>query len=197
VDEGELPTSPVQGIETPKKEKPGRTILRLDEYTKLQSLAGGHRRDFCILPVFLQTGLRVSELCALRLGDVDLIAPTLTIKSGKGQKAHTIALEKKAIQALKGSVTTRPAALEERLFLNYRGERGVRKLVAKYLRGVGITKKASPHSLRHIFATYKAEKGVSPFQLQEWLGLASLNTTQIYVHMANQNGHTVMEATSL
>jgi len=199
--EGCVPTSPVHGIETPKKEKTGRTTLRLDEYTKLLSLAGGHPRDFCILTVFLQTGLRVSELCDLRTGDVDLIAHTLTVVAGKGQKARTIALEKKALQALKGYLNARPRVLEERLFLNYRGEplgeRGVRKLVAKYLAAAGITKKASPHSLRHTFATYKAEKGVSPFQLQEWLGHASLNTTQIYVHMARQNGKKVMEATSL
>jgi len=199
--EGYIPASPVQGIETPKKEKTGRTILRLDEYTKLLSLAGANPRDFCILTVFLQTGLRVSELCDLRTGDVDLLARTLTVQSGKGQKARAIALEKKALQALKGYLNTRPRALEERLFLNYRGEplgeRGVRKLVAKYLAAAGITKKASPHSLRHTFATYKAEKGVSPFQLQEWLGHASLNTTQIYVHMAKQNGRKVMEATSL
>ena len=93
VGEGDLPTSPVQGIETPKKERTGRTILRLDEYTKFLSLAGSNPRDFCILTVFLQTGLRVSELCDLRLNDVDLISRTLTVQSGKGQKARTIALE--------------------------------------------------------------------------------------------------------
>jgi site-specific recombinase XerD len=77
------------------------------------------------------------------------------------------------------------------------GARGVRKLVAKYLKAAGITKKASPHTFRHTFGTYKAEKGVSPFQLKEWLGHASLNTTQIYVHMARANAKKVMEATSL
>jgi len=77
------------------------------------------------------------------------------------------------------------------------GQRGVRKLVAKYREKAGITKKASPHSLRHTFATYKAEKGVSPFQLQQWLGHANLNTTQIYVHIGRQNARKVMEQTSL
>jgi site-specific recombinase XerD len=52
----------------------------------------------------------------------------------------------------------------------------------KYRKEAGITKKASCHTLRHTFATYKAEKGVSAFQLQQWLGHANLNTTQIYVH---------------
>ncbi|MBI3966488.1 MAG: tyrosine-type recombinase/integrase [Chloroflexi bacterium] len=87
------------------------------------------------------------------------------------------------------------------VFLNQYGapisDRGIRKLIAKYRRKAGITKKASPHSLRHTFATAKAEKGVSPFQLKEWLGHSSLNTTQIYVHMARKNAKKVMEATSL
>jgi site-specific recombinase XerD len=72
------------------------------------------------------------------------------------------------------------------VFLNYQGEpiseRGIRKLVVKYRKEAGITKKASCHTLRHTFATYKAEKGVSAYQLQQWLGHADLNTTQIYVH---------------
>src|SRR5262249_23765636 len=86
-------------------------------------------------------------------------------------------------------------------FKNYKGEaiseRGIRKLVVKYREKAGITKRASCHTLRHTFATYKAEKGVSPFQLQQWLGHANLNTTQIYVHLGKQNAKKLMEQTSL
>src|SRR5437879_1097694 len=64
-------------------------------------------------------------------------------------------------------------------------------------KNAGITKRASCHTLRHTFATYKAEKGVSPFQLQQWLGHANLNTTQIYVHLGKQNAKKIMEQTSL
>ena len=56
---------------------------------------------------------------------------------------------------------------------------------------------ASAHSLRHTFATIKAERNVSPYQLQEWLGHRNLNTTQIYVHLGKRNGKKVMEQTSL
>ena len=84
---------------------------------------------------------------------------------------------------------------------NYQGEpiseRGIRKLVVKYRKEAGITKKASCHTLRHTFATYKAEKGVSAFQLQQWLGHANLNTTQIYVHLGKQNAKKIMQETSL
>jgi integrase/recombinase XerC len=196
----QLAASPAAGVETPRREKAGRTYLRPDEYTKLLSLAGANPRDYAILQTFLQTGVRVSELCALRLEDIDLVGRTLTV-TGKGMVTRTIELEKKGVLALRSYLAVRPAALSDRLFLNRYGEplgeRGVRTLVAAYLRQAGIAKKASPHSLRHTFATYKAERGVSPFVLKEWLGHARLDTTQIYVHLGRQNAKKAMEATSL
>lgn len=199
--EGVLAKIPTTGVATPKRERPGRAFLRSDEYSRMLSLAGGHPRDFAILQVFLQTGVRVSELCDLRLDDIDLREGALVIASGKGGVGRTVELEKKGIQALRTWLTVRPSAPSDRLFLNYAGEplseRGVRKLVVKYRDAAGITKKASCHSLRHTFATHKAEAGVSPFQLKEWLGHASMDTTQIYVHLARKNGRKVMEATSL
>src|SRR5215211_281513 len=65
---GIITKSPTTGIETPKREKNGRQVLRSDEYTKMLSLAGAHPRDYAILQVFLQTGIRVSELACLRIG---------------------------------------------------------------------------------------------------------------------------------
>jgi len=74
----------------------------------------------------------------------------------------------------------------------------VKKLVEKYKKQAGITQQISCHSLRHTFASYKAEHGVSAFQLQQWLGHASVTTSQIYVHMTrNQNSRKVMQETSL
>ncbi len=89
----------------------------------------------------------------------------------------------------------------EQLFLNRDNEpiseRGVRKLVTRYVKAAGITKNASCHSLRHTFATHKAQQGVSAYRLKDWLGHASLETTQIYVHLSKQNAQREMEATSL
>jgi integrase/recombinase XerC len=197
---GRIDKSPTAGIETPKREKNTRQFLRSDEYTKMLSLAGANPRDYAILQVFLQTGIRVSELASLRMQDIDFLKPSVTV-AGKGKVSREIALEKKGIQALKSYLAVRPESLASRLFLNYKGEpiseRGIRKLVVKYTKAAGITKKASCHTLRHTFATYKAEKGVSPFQLQQWLGHANLNTTQIYVHLGKQNAKKIMEQTSL
>jgi site-specific recombinase XerD len=197
---GLIQKSPTGGIDTPKREKHTRQYLRADEYTKMLSLAGGNPRDYAILQVFLQTGVRVSELAHLRLEDVDLIKPAITVR-GKGSIEREIALEKRGVQALKNYLVVRPESLSDVLFLNYKGEpiseRGIRKLVVKYRKNAGITKRGSCHTLRHTFATYKAEKGVSPFQLQQWLGHANLNTTQIYVHLGKQNAKKIMEQTSL
>lgn len=198
--DGYLQRSPILGVETPKKEKNVRTWLRTDEYTRMLSESGANPRDYAILQVFLQTGIRVSELCNLRLDDVDFEGQLLKV-TGKGRVTREIELEKKGIQAIRNWLAVRPQVGDDHLFLNRYGEpigeRGVRKLVTRYRVGAKITKKASCHSLRHTFATYKAEKGVSPFQLKEWLGHANLNTTQIYVHMAKGNSKKVMGATSL
>jgi integrase/recombinase XerC len=197
---GVMQKSPTTGIDTPKREKNTRQFLRADEYTKMLSLAGAHPRDYAILQVFLQTGIRVSELASLCLTDIDLIKPAITVR-GKGSVEREISLEKRGVQALKNYLAVRLESLSSVLFLNYKGEpisdRGIRKLVVKYRKNAGITKRASCHSLRHTFATYKAEKGVSAYQLQQWLGHANLNTTQIYVHLGKQNAKKIMEQTSL
>jgi site-specific recombinase XerD len=181
---GAIPVSPAESVSAPKRERSGRTYLTPEEYTRLLSLSGSNPRDYAILQVFLQTGIRISELCSITLSDVDLSDRTLTIRQGKGMADRTIELEKKGLQAIR----------------NYQAEPisgRVQKLLQKYVKLAGITKKISPHSLRYTFATYKAERGVSPYQLQQWLGHRSLNTTQIYVHLGKQNSRKVMEFTSL
>src|SRR5262249_45429019 len=156
---------------------------RSDEYTKMLSLAGAHPRDYAILQVFLQTGIRVSELASLKIEDIDFIKPSITVR-GKGKQEREIALEKKGVHALKSYLAVRGESFSQRVFLNYQGEpiseRGIRKLVVKYRKEAGITKKASCHTFRHTFATCKAEKGVPAYQLQQWLGHANLNTPQIH-----------------
>src|SRR5256714_9542326 len=126
---GVIERSPTTGIDTPKREKHTRQFLRSDEYTKMLSLAGGNPRDYAILQVFLQTGIRVSELASLALGDVDFIKPAIHVR-GKGSVEREIALEKRGVQALKTYLVVRPESLSDAIFLNYKGEpiseRGIR-----------------------------------------------------------------------
>src|SRR5437763_12225698 len=149
---GAIERTPTAGIDTPKREKHTRQFIRSDEYTKMLSLAGGNPRDYAILQVFLQTGIRVSELASLAVGDVDFIKPAVRVR-GKGNQEREIALAKRGVQALKTCLAVGPGNLSDVLFLNYKGEsiseRGIRKLVVKYRKNAGITKRASCHTLRH------------------------------------------------
>jgi site-specific recombinase XerC len=92
---GVIQKSPTTGIETPKREKNSRQYLRSDEYTKMLFLAGANPRDYTILQVFLQTGIRVSELAHLKIEDVDFVKPTITVR-GKGSRNGKLRLRKKA-----------------------------------------------------------------------------------------------------
>lgn len=200
VDHEYIPVSPAASIAIPKKERKQQTYLRPDEYAKLLSVAGSHPRDFAMLQVLLQTGIRVSELVSLTITSVDMQTRTILI-AGKGKKERTIPLEKKGILAIKNYLAMRPQSLDQHLFLNYNGagisRRGAEKIIAKYRKLSGITKQFSCHSLRHTFGSYKATLGVSPFQLKEWMGHSSISTTQIYVHMGQEGAKKAMEATSL
>ena len=115
--------------------------------------------------------------------------------------AREIELEKKVIQALKNYLATRPPASHDRLFLNRYNDpisaRRVEKLIVRYVKAAGIRKQATCHSLRHTFASAKADQGISAYRLKEWLGHKSLETTQIYIHLSKQNAHREMEQTSL
>src|ERR687888_1018109 len=116
---GMIAKSPTTGIETPKREKNGRHVLRADEYTKMLSLAGANPRDYAALQVFLQTGIRVSELASLRLEDIDVIKPSITVR-GKGNQQREIALEKKGVHALRSYLIVRGVdTTSARVFLNY------------------------------------------------------------------------------
>ena len=195
-----ITASPAQTIHMPHKERKRKVVLRTDEYSRMLSEAGGHPRDFAILQLFLQTGIRVSELIAITLADLDLQNRVLKVH-GKGNKERDIPLEKKSVQALKSYLFVRPENQDRHLFLNYTGEglsiRGVRKIVDKYLKKVGITKQMSCHGLRRTFGSAKAGKGMNAFQLQKLMGHERITTTIEYVEIGQEELRRAMEATSL
>lgn len=198
--EAVISQSPASTIAMPKKEKKKKTYLRQDEYNHLLAVAGNNPRDFAIIQIFLQTGIRVSELIAIQLGDLDLNNKTIKIH-GKGKKERTIDLEKKGIQAIKSYLAVRKHSSDTHLFLNYEGNgfsvRGIRKIVDKYLLQADIQKQIGCHGLRHTFATAKARKGINAFQLKEWLGHERITTSLEYVHLSEMDTHIAMEQTSL
>jgi integrase/recombinase XerD len=189
------PVDPADEIEAPR---PGRRLpglLSHDEVDRLltgpdpRSTAG--RRDRAMLELLYATGLRVSELVALQLNDVNLETRVLVAR-GKGNKERIVPVGAPAAEAVKAYLrTAREPLLRGRrskdLFVTPRGGRmtrqGFAKLLDRYARKAGIRRRISPHKLRHSFATHLLEGGADLRAVQAMLGHADVSTTQIYTHV--------------
>ncbi len=156
-------------------------------------------RDRAILETLFSTGLRVSELVALNVADVNLNSGEFTVV-GKGRKVRTVYLSDSAREWIRRYIQTRRDEFAP-LFLRYSGkkmeeedvdgeslrlsERSVQRMVKKYVTRAGISIDATPHTLRHSFATGLLREGADLRSVQELLGHSSVSTTQIYTHITS------------
>ncbi|MEI8082176.1 MAG: tyrosine recombinase XerC [Actinomycetes bacterium] len=149
-------------------------------------------RDGAILELLYATGLRVAELSALDVGDVDL-AQGLVKATGKGDKQRIVPLHRIAVARVRAWLSAGRPRLSgvgsgEALFLNRSGTRmqpgAVRRMMTRYLRVIGAVDSLSPHAIRHTFATRLLENGADLRTVQELLGHVALSTTQIYTHVS-------------
>jgi len=189
---GLLEKNPAELVSTPKKEKKLPFHLNIDEITTLveapklpEELPS---RDRAILETLYSSGLRVSELTGLDVKGVDLLAGSVRV-FGKGGKERLIPLGSKAIKALEEYLELKGnPGMNAPLFTNSRGgrltRRSIARIVDKYMLHLQAMKKASPHTLRHTFATHLLEGGADLRSIQEMLGHASLSTTQKYTHVS-------------
>lgn len=187
---------PTAGIATPKKEQQLPVHLTVDDMFRLldtppkDTPAG--LRDRAALEVMYSCGVRVSELVGLDWEDVDAKLELVRVR-GKGGKERLVPIGQKALAALatyaEHIAELCPGRLrdERAVFLNRRGARlttrSVARLVDQYVMTSGIATKASPHALRHSFATHLLSAGADLRAIQELLGHASLSTTQKYTHV--------------
>jgi len=150
-------------------------------------------RDRAIVELLFSTGLRVSELCALN-SDIDLSRDEFSVR-GKGDKVRVVFLSHSAKTALFAYLKARKD-MEEPLFVSYgRGgsaggrltPRSIELLVKFYATKAGITKKVTPHGLRHSFATDLLENGADLRSVQALLGHANIQTTQVYTHVTDKH----------
>jgi integrase/recombinase XerD len=148
-------------------------------------------RDKAILEVLYSCGLRVSELCNLRLGDLFFGEGYIRI-TGKGDKQRLVPISgiaRERIQRYKDVRTKK--STEDTLFLNNRGSKLTRVMIFNIIKQAallaGIAKSIRPHTLRHSFATHLLEGGANIRQVQEMLGHESILTTEIYTHLDTTN----------
>ncbi|MGD9567886.1 MAG: tyrosine recombinase XerC [Sedimentibacter sp.] len=186
-----IPVNPAVDLETPKKNSRLPVALTLDESKDmLTSISGSNeKRDYAIITLFLNCGLRLSELVGINIDKIK--GDTLTVV-GKGNKERTIYLNDVCIKAIEEYLAVRTDAKpghENALFISNRKtrftQRGVQHMVDKYLAEAGLSgKHFSPHKLRHTAATLMYQYGhVDIRALQEILGHESVSTTQIYTHI--------------
>ena len=183
--------NPVQDLDSPKLPRTLPRYLTLEESRLLlSSVEGANReRDYCILCIFLNCGLRISEIVGLNLSD--LRTDHLRVV-GKGNKERVVYLNDATAAAINDYLPVRKGILSDSraLFLSNRKQRvsreAVHALVKKHLAAAGLdASKYSAHKLRHTAATLMLQNGVDVRTLQELLGHDHLNTTQIYTHVDN------------
>lgn len=194
--------NPVQDLDAPRMRRTLPRYLSLDESKRLLSSVRGRNavRDYCILTLFLNCGLRISELVGLNLGDIkeDQIRVL-----GKGNKERILFINDACRDAIDDYLAIRPESIgQPALFITVSGNRistaAVHKLIKKHLLDAGIDAgKYSAHKLRHTAATLMLQNGVDVRTLQEVLGHENLNTTQIYTHVDNENLRIAAQANPL
>ena len=175
-----------KNLKPPKRGEPIPKYLSEGEMAALLKVAAEDSRDNAMILTLGYTGVRVGELCALNVEDVDFSEGVITVKYGKGDKQRIVLIEEKTISALRKYLDRRKA-VEGALFLSSRRNRikpcAVQRLVRKYAKRAGIIKKVTPHVLRHTFATTLLRRGADIRIIQQILGHASVATTQIYTHV--------------
>lgn len=199
--------NPAKPLRNPRRQRKLPHVLSNSEIGRLL-LAPPHLnqaglRDRAILETMYSAGLRVSELVALRDGDLNFEQHLIRIQ-GKGRKERMSPLGSYAIKAIKryARYRTRDPKIESLgrsapVFVNRFGKnlttRSVGRMLEKYIRETGLDSRTSPHTLRHSFATHLLDRGADIRSVQELLGHQSLATTQIYTHVSAANLRQVYE----
>jgi integrase/recombinase XerC len=200
---GRIETDPLAGVRAPRRPSRLPRVLSVDEAASLVTAPRRLRardealawRDGAMLELLYATGMRISELAGLTHDRLDLDRRRLRV-IGKGNKERQLLFGAPAAAALRGYLAAGRPVLAARgsgsggaIFLNANGAplsaRGARMALARWVDAAGAPKRTSPHTLRHSFATHLLEGGADLRVVQELLGHANLQTTQVYTHLSD------------
>jgi site-specific recombinase XerD len=189
-------------VELPRTHRPQVTFLHVDEIDRiLEEIPMDNEtglRDRAIFELLFSTGLRVSELIALNRDSVNLQKREFMVR-GKGQKDRPVFVTQSAADAVQDYLDERRDSLPALFLNNSRNQpaagasgdyrrltpRSIERIINKYVRAAGITKKVTPHTLRHSFATDLLMNGADLRSVQSLLGHSNISTTQIYTHVTD------------
>jgi len=193
--EGILANNPARLVSTPRREKRLPAVLTADDAQRLMEApqqkkkddSGTVLRDRAVLETLYSTGIRASELIGMNRDDIDISEGLVRIR-GKGKKERIVPIGHRAVAAINAYLGGKTGDFDDHaIFTGPSGKRltarTVQRILENYRKKLGIAQKASPHTLRHSFATHLLESGADLRAIQELLGHASLSTTQRYTHL--------------
>ncbi len=202
IDRKIIKRNPLNGVYTPKLAKKLPTVLSVEEIKKIfnqsentdNELLG--LRDRCIIELLYSCGLRVSELCELKINNIQFDSNVIRF-FGKGNKERIIPLTfyakewmEKYLYQSRQILSNRKSSEQKYVFLSNNGKRLTRaaiwQSIKKYVNAAGITKTVSPHTFRHSFATHLVDGGANLIEIQKLLGHSDISTTEIYVHLSKE-----------
>jgi integrase/recombinase XerD len=198
---GFISENPAFKLESPKVKKQVPRTLSSEDIERLLAAPAKEsgpkaQRDTALMELLYATGMRVTELVMLKLGDVDLAAGVVRVQRGRGGKERVIPIRERAISAVRDYLAQGRAALVKpgddtlALFLNHRGQQLTRQgtwlIIKEYAQAAGVQVTVTPHVLRHSFAAHMLEnQKASLTDVQRYLGHANIATTQVYAHIGS------------
>ena len=190
-------TNPALQVKAPKQARKLPKILDVDQMTGLLEADTDsvlEIRDLAMFELFYSSGLRLSELCALDLSDIDLTSQTILVRSGKGGKSRLLPFGSKAASAIQNWLTERMNLNNNSggaVFISSQGrrlgQRAVESRLSRWCKTKGAQTHVHPHMLRHSFASHLLESSQDLRAVQELLGHSNISTTQIYTHLDFQH----------
>jgi integrase/recombinase XerC len=190
-------SNPAQHIKAPKQARKLPKTLDVDQINGLMEAGANSAleiRDLAMFELFYSSGLRLSELAALNLGDIDLPDKSLIVRTGKGGKSRILPIGSKAVIAINNWLQQRlksTSVSESALFVSTRGtrlcQRSIELRLEQWCKKKGIAEHIHPHMLRHSFASHLLESSQDLRAVQELLGHSNISTTQIYTHLDFQH----------